>query len=426
MIRETYLSPLSQEPTFLSSTSILSTIEPAMDVDPLPPHSPTINDFIPLEPELPKLPPSLQTLPPPLTASGRPYHQHRLPRRFTDNLPEALAPAPTHHELQDSQPEAGGAGPAHRVARILLVVRDRLVTTANSFGVWRDYPRCPTIDPDSSLSLEELSNSHWVRSNLLSESTSANLPAMFSPDSDSDSKHPFYWPCQNATIWRVMAWLNNGKTAKSEAEATAFVETVIHASDFNKNELIGFNAHQENQRLDKALSRAPLKSQFSESSVDILVPSGDPKVPAKTFSVPGLLHRNLTSVIIDAFTNDPLSHHLHLSPFKLFCHNPLTKKEERIFGELYTSDVFLVEHEEVQRHGKLPSDDLICQREKVVAALMISSDATHLTNFGNTKAWPFYLMLGNLSKYFRSLPNSGALHHLAYIPSVSRFKLILF
>jgi hypothetical protein len=385
-----------------------------MDVDPPippPPLSP-IHDFIPgpLEPELPKPPPSL---PPPLTASGRPYRQRRLPRRFTDNLPEALAPAPTHYE---SQPEAGVAGPARRV---LLIVRDRLVTAANSFGVWRDYPRRPTIDPDGSLSLEELSNSHRIPSKL-SESSPADLPPTCSPD--HDSKRPFYWPSQNATIWRVMAWLNNGKTNKSEAEATAFVETVIHASDFNKDELIGFNAHRENQRLDKALSRAALKSQFSESSVDILVPSGDLKVPAKTFSVPGLLHRKLTSVIIDAF-NDPLSHLLHLSPFKLFCHNPLTKKEERIFGELYTSDKFLAEHEEVQRHGKLPSDDLSCQREKIVAALMISSDATHLTNFGNTKAWPFYLMLGNLSKYFRSLPNSGALHHLAYIPSVSCLKL---
>ena len=379
-----------------------------MDVDPAPPLSP-IHDFIPLEPPTPPPPPPF---PPMLTASGQPYRQRRLPRRFTDNLPEALAPVPMPYE---SQPEAGVAEPGP-VRRVLLIVRDRLVTTANSFGVWRDYPRRPTIDPDGSLSLEELSNSHRIPSNS-PESSPADLPT-----SSPDSERPFYWPCQNATIWRVMAWLNNGKTTKSEAEATAFVETVIHASDFNKDDLIGFNAHRENQRLDKALSRAALKSQFSDSSVDILVPSGDPKVPAKPFSVPGLLHRKLTSVIIDAF-NDPLSHLLHLSPFKLFHLNPLTKKEERIFGELYTSDAFLAEHEEVQRHGKLPSDNLSCQREKVVAALMISSDATHLTDFGNAKAWPFYLMLGNLSKYFRSLPNSGALHHLAYIPSVSCLKL---
>ncbi|KAG6839533.1 hypothetical protein C0991_001814 [Blastosporella zonata] len=47
---------------------------------------------------------------------------------------------------------------------------------------------------------------------------------------------------------------------------------------------------------------------------------------------------------------------------------------------------------------------------------MISSDATHLTNFGTAKAWPIYLMLGNLSKYFCALPNLGTMYHLAYIP----------
>jgi hypothetical protein len=195
-----------------------------MDVDPPPPLSP-LHDFIPLlQPELPELPPSL---PPPLTATGRPYRQRRLPRRFTDNLPEALAPAPTHYE---SQPESGPAGP---VRRVLLIVRDRLVTAANSFGVWREYPRRPSIDPDGSLSLEELSNSHRVPSNSSEQSPAGPPPP--SPDSP-DSERPFYWPCQNATIWRVMAWLNNGKTAKSEAEATSFVETVVHASDFNKEE----------------------------------------------------------------------------------------------------------------------------------------------------------------------------------------------
>ena len=115
-----------------------------MDVDPPPPLSP-IHGFIPLEPELPKPPPSL---PPPLTASGWPYRQHRLPRRFTDNLPEVLAPVPIHYE---SQPEAGVAGPA---CHVLLIVQDRLVTTANSFGVWCEYPCHPTIDPDGSLSLK--------------------------------------------------------------------------------------------------------------------------------------------------------------------------------------------------------------------------------------------------------------------------------
>ena len=126
-------------------------------IAPPPPLSP-IHDIIPLEPELSE-PLPLPLPPPTLTASGWPYHEHRLPKRFTDNPPEALAPAPLVHELQ---PEAGATG---SVRRVLLIVWDRLVTAANSFGVWRDYPHHPTIDPDSSLSLEELSNSYQLSSN---------------------------------------------------------------------------------------------------------------------------------------------------------------------------------------------------------------------------------------------------------------------
>ena len=121
----------------MSSTSSIELV--AMDVDPPPPPlSPMspIHDFIPLEPELLEpLPP----LPPTLTASGQPYCEHRLPRRLTDDIPEALASAPLPHE---SQPETGATG---SVCHVLLIVWDKLVTTANSFGVWHDYPCYPTI-----------------------------------------------------------------------------------------------------------------------------------------------------------------------------------------------------------------------------------------------------------------------------------------
>jgi hypothetical protein len=60
-----------------------------------------------------------------------------------------------------------------------------------------------------------------------------------------------------------------------------------------------------------------------------------------------------------------------------------------------------------------------CKLDKVVAALMFWSDSTHLTNFGNAKLWPIYMLFENLSKYIRAKSNSGAEHHVAYIPSVS-------
>ncbi len=152
--------------------------------------------------------------------------------------------------------------------------------------------------------------------------------------------------------------------------------------------------------------------------MDILVPSGESHIEGSTFKVPGLLHRKLTSVIREAFEG-PLAHLYHYSPFKLFRKSPISGKDERIHGEIFTSDAFLEETERVQRHGQVPLDDPGCKREKVVAALMFSSDATMLTQFGVAKGWPIYLMFGNLSKYVRAQPGSGAMHHLAYIPSVS-------
>ncbi len=323
---------------------------------------------------------------------GGPRRNYRLPRRFDDYLPEPASPAERELEIGT-------------VRRVILIVRDSLVTISNSFGIWRDYPRRPTRDPDASLSLGDLA---------------ANPVELNPPAFPSEPPHPPdqpHWPFSNVTIHRVMQWLNNGNTNKSEAQMNEFVDKVILAPDFSPDHLAGFDAHRENIHLDNSLSKSSIHHQFTESAVNILVPSGAVGVPPKIFSVPGLLHRNLTKVISDAFTG-PLSHFFHFSPFKLYHTSPITKKEERIFGEIYTSDAFLEEHEDVQRHASLPPNDPECKREKIVAALMFSSDATHLTNFGTAQAWPIYLMLGNLSKYFRAQPNLGALYHLAYIPSV--------
>jgi hypothetical protein len=78
-----------------------------------------------------------------------------------------------------------------------------------------------------------------------------------------------------------------------------------------------------------------------------------------------------------------------------------------------TPTSFLDVHTKVQR---AQTDDPDCKREKVVAALMFWSDATHLATFGTARMWPIYMLFGNLSKYLRCQPNSGATKHLAYIP----------
>jgi hypothetical protein len=220
------------------------------------------------------------------------------------------------------------------------------------------------------------------------------------------------------TIWHIMNWLNSGSNMKNEPEVNYLAGRIRDAGGFPGSDLEGFDARRENKRLDAAQMSRPFGDGFQETSLKINVPSGDPDKRPQEFTVPGLHFRSITSVIKAAFES-PLADYFHLSPYKLFRMSPITNAVERIYSELYDSDVFIKAHDNLQRHGLLPPDDLGCTREKVIAALMFWSDSTHLTDFGTAKIWPIYLLFGNLSKYIRMRPTSGACHHLAYIPTAS-------
>ncbi|KAJ7246854.1 hypothetical protein B0H12DRAFT_1203237 [Mycena haematopus] len=207
-----------------------------------------------------------------------------------------------------------------------------------------------------------------------------------------------------------MSWFNNGNTAKSEGELNSLVHDVLQHPEFDVDELAKFDAGRANRQMDiDAQAEFPLLANFKETSIEIEVPSGSATQPS--------LLSSIVSVIKSAFA-DPLSRHFHFAPFKLFHKIRGSAAQIRVFSELYNSDVFLTEHDHIQRHGKLPKDDLHCRREKIIAALMWWSDSTHLANFGTAKLWPIYLLFGNLSKYIRTMPNAGAEHHIAYIPSL--------
>lgn len=156
---------------------------------------------------------------------------------------------------------------------------------------------------------------------------------------------------------------------------------------------------------------------FQETTLKIEIPSGDKSVPSTTLEVPGLHHRKLTTVIRSAFES-PLASKFHYSPFKLF-HQPASSElPERVYSEVYNSDAFIKEHDRVQC-VPVPEQESDCKLEKVIAALMFWSDATHLANFGTAKLWPIYMFFGNLSKYTRAEPTSNACYHMAYIPSLA-------
>ncbi|KAJ3804430.1 hypothetical protein F5876DRAFT_83171 [Lentinula aff. lateritia] len=272
--------------------------------------------------------------------------------------------------------------PAHHIQHVFLIVRDTLKTHLNPFCLFRLYKDRPSYDPDAFVSLDDLL-----------KQTRTSIPLQPQPSSSGSKSNPV-WPFNNMSTYRIMQWLNTGSSLKSEGEATRLVEEVLMAPDFNVEDLKGFKAHRENLRADKA--KLPESSNylagFETASVDIRVPS----------------------VIREAFSG-PLSDKIHFSPFKLFHQLPLSNEEIRVHGELYTSDSFIQAHDKIQR-VPLPPEESDCKLERAVAVVMLWSDATHVANFGTAQMWPIYLMLGNISKYVRALPDSGTCHHLAYIP----------
>ncbi len=61
--------------------------------------------------------------------------------------------------------------------------------------------------------------------------------------------------------------------------------------------------------------------------------------------------------------------------------------------------------------------------ENVVVPMMLYTNSTHLTNFGDASLWPGYIFYGFLSKYIGAIPDAHAAHHFVYMPEVSRYLL---
>ncbi|KIK14700.1 hypothetical protein PISMIDRAFT_17112 [Pisolithus microcarpus 441] len=205
------------------------------------------------------------------------------------------------------------------------------------------------------------------------------------------------------SVWRLMTWMLTGSKQKSDAEVNRLVSCVITADDFWPEDLRHFNARTELKRFDA--SEEDLQSDhifrkdgWMETSVSIEVPTRDrdPDGNGQTFTVSSFFYRKLTAVIETAFS-DCASKFFHLTPFRRIWQSAVTGKEQQLYDELYTSDAWIKAHDEVQKQRR----DDGCTLEWVIAGLMLSSDATHLTQFGHASAWPVYLFFGNQSKYMR-------------------------
>jgi hypothetical protein len=219
----------------------------------------------------------------------------------------------------------------------------------------------------------------------------------------------------NKSAALIVDWQNTGSPAKSNVEVNHLVHNVILHPDFQLDQLHSFNVARENQRADLAEAESPLLNTFQHADIRITILSGNKDVSPCSISIPGLYFHKLTTLIKELFES-PLSSMFHSTPFKMYRMRPDGNSKERIFSEMYDSDVLWEEHNKVQC---ALTNDLTCKWEKVIAALIFWSDATQLASFGTMKLWPIYMLFGNLSKYVQCQPKSGATKHVAYIPPLT-------
>ncbi|CAK5267890.1 unnamed protein product [Mycena citricolor] len=379
--------------TFLRSQSIAVS---ASDSEVASPSlSPRPNEGgLPVEPDpSPKqttLPPA--PIPPPVTAvptrasaANRPTRICALPARFRDYNPVPLTTvqreAPVLERRDGVASQSSSSGRGSTVPRVTLIVRDTYQTLANVFGLWRSYLHRPTYDPDEHIDTEDLSTCY---------------PLDGDPDTQA-AVEAAPGPIANRSLRALWGWFNNSSIKKTKQQFNELIDVITH-QDFEAAELVGTSAAQADKEADQEAQGCLLfLANMKTASVTITVPSGLPDVPSRSFAIPGLQFRSLTSVIKAAFA-DPISAHFHFSPFKLY-HNNM-----RVYTEVYNSDAFIEEHDKIQRMGELPPDEPDCKLEKVIAAMMQWSDSTHLTNFGIAKLWPIYVLFRNLSKYMQSKP----------------------
>jgi hypothetical protein len=351
----------------------------------------------------------------------------RIPRRFLDELPPAPPYIPAADELSDEEPcsllQSDSAEDDFQ---------NYFRTDPDSYGVFREYTfGKPTITPDHLYSISDVSNASSESSPALNSSPASITRALGTVVQCLTNKAAnLFEPFQNASIFRLMSWFYRPSVVKSIGELNTLVKEVILAPDFKPEDLIGFNAAKENERMDKykvdqsldTLSPFSFDDSWIKGSVEIPLPCEgfefNSEQDAPKFRVE-FYYRKVVELIQAALV-EPTAERFHTFPFKAYWKPSPNAPEERIYSEVYTGDAWNAEYEKIRGASQQgPNSDL----EAFIIALLIWSDSTSLAQFGDAQLWPIYLYIGNQSKYDRSKPSSFSSHHLAYIPKV-RFLFV--
>jgi hypothetical protein len=359
-------------------------------------------------------------------AQRRPSRQHRLPKRYQDilpqallNLSDALPPAQLDREeapqtaLSVLPEESSGLPPAPQMSKkqALPVRLFRYIRTPkNTFGLIRQFfaERLPSHDPDDLLSLGDLCNDPTAVA--ANDSATAQSPATVTPN---------FFPYPNRSSFLLGDWYWNGRTQKSQDDFKSLLN-VITDPDFTATDIRHTKWHHVNEVLASSEADGDewidADGGWSTAQVKISIPFHRRTLEPGQREYVGadLHHRSLVDIVKEKLTNQKDFDQFHLEPYRLIWKPSDDHQGMHVHGELYTSQAFLDAHRELQESPGEPDCDL----PRVVVALMLWSDSTHLTSFGDAKLWPLYVLFGNESKYRRCKPSCKLCCHAAYFRNV--------
>lgn len=351
-------------------------------------------------------------------------------RRLTAKVRDMLPEGPGRLDTPQSASTDSIAQPTVPGRRVLLHVSEKVRTARNQFGLSREYRRRPPHIPDA--------DATWQ--SLLSKPTSLPPPRKKRPILD------IIWPYPNISsfLWNKF-W--RSRSLLSESARDECRDSVLLSPQFINSDLKGVNMKNIEEKIAKDVQSPWGGNGWRSSTCIIEVPSGVKKTKATQreranahaearryhpldvdanhgpcshkIAIPDVHHRSLTHIIRESATENPEVKHYHFNGYEETWTPPYPDcAPECVFSEVWTSDAMLQAERELL--SSMPESG--CDIPRAIWPLMIWSDATHLAQFGQAKAWPIYVYDGAQSKYTRC-SGVGAAHHLAYIPPVSHSTL---
>ena len=325
----------------------------------------------------------------------------------------------TDHSWNESEsqtlpfpPDEDTDGSGSRPVQTLVPKPRRIYQTqTNSFGLFRLYDKesIPVYDPEDTF-------------NDVAMARPSASQGVVSSDQFLNTENTFY-PYPNETSFRLGEWYWNQGALKSKDNFKRLLD-VITSTSFRPDDI----RNTKWKSIDHALGTLttgdnPGRSTewlgsdvgWKRATVTMSVPfprrSANPG--PTNYRISDFHRRSLLSVIRERVL-DPSDHHLfHYEPYELLWRH--SNRDIKVYGELYTSKVFLDAHRKLLESPPEPG----CTLPRRIIALMFWSDATQLTTFGNAKLWLLYVFFGNQTKYKRGQPSAKLCNHVAYFQTVS-------